>query len=166
MFGIGAFARLGQVSLRTLRYYDEEGLLRPATVDEGTGYRWYGAEQLHRLNRILALRDLGLSLSEIRPVLDDELSPAELRGMLRLRRAETHQRLAADAARLARVEARLRQIEAEDRLGDYDVVVKTLEPARVALVAERVRAFGDETLGPVFARLYPRLEQELAAAEL
>ena len=164
MFGIGAFARLGQVSLRTLRYYDEEGLLRPAAVDDCTGYRWYSAGQLHRLNRILALRDLGLSLGEIGQVLDEELSPAELRGMLRLRQAEARQRVDAEVARLARAEARLSRIEAEDCLGDYDVVVKRLEPLRVALVAENAAAFGNETLGPIFARLYPRLHTELERA--
>jgi len=63
MFGIGAFARLAQVSVRTLHYYDEQGLLRPAEIDSRTGYRWYTADQLRRLNRILALRDLQRSRS-------------------------------------------------------------------------------------------------------
>lgn len=46
MFSIGEFARLGGVSVRTLRHYDEIGLLRPATVDQDTGYRGYTADQL------------------------------------------------------------------------------------------------------------------------
>jgi hypothetical protein len=46
MFSIGEFARLGGVSVRTLRHYDEIGLLRPATVDPDTGYRGYAAGQL------------------------------------------------------------------------------------------------------------------------
>jgi DNA-binding transcriptional MerR regulator len=127
MFGVGAFGRLAQVSVRTLHYYDQQGLLRPAKIDPGTGYRWYAADQLHRLNRILALRDLGLSLAEIRRVLDDDVTLDELRGMLRLRRAEAQDRMTLEAARLARVEARLRQIELENRVDDYDVVVKPLE---------------------------------------
>lgn len=161
MFGIGAFARVAQVSVRTLRHYDDIGLLPPACVDPQTGYRWYRADQLERLNRILALRDLGLPLSEVRKVADDEVSPDELRGMLRLRQAESRERMAAEAERLARVEARLRQIEREGRIGSYDVVVKALEPRHVALVDTTAPSFGNATLGPIFDRLFGALLEEL-----
>jgi DNA-binding transcriptional MerR regulator len=62
MFSIGEFARLGTVSVRTLRHYDEIGLLEPAKVDPETGYRSYSASQLGQLNRIIALKNLGSSL--------------------------------------------------------------------------------------------------------
>ena len=81
MFTIGEFARLGGVSVRTLRHYDEIGLLRPATVDPDTGYRGYSADQLGRLNRIIALKELGLSLTQARRLLDG-ITLEELRGML------------------------------------------------------------------------------------
>jgi DNA-binding transcriptional MerR regulator len=161
VFGTGAFARLAQVSVRTLHHYDDIGLLPPARVDQQTGYRWYAAEQLHRLNRILALRDLGLPLTEVRKVVDDEVSLDELRGMLRLRQAEARERITAEAERLARVEARLRQIELEGRVGDYDVVVKPLEHHHVALVHECTTSFGNTNLGPLFGRLFGELYAEL-----
>ncbi len=87
MFSIGEFARLANVSPRTLRYYEEIGLLAPAAVDTATGYRSYSAYQLSRVHRIVALKDLGLSLEQLRPLLDD-LSAGQLEGMLRLKRAE------------------------------------------------------------------------------
>jgi DNA-binding transcriptional MerR regulator len=161
VFGTGAFARVAQVSVRTLHHYDDIGLLRPAQVDPQTGYRWYRADQLQRLNRILALRDLGLPLSEVRQVVDDEVSIDELRGMLRLRQAEARDRMASEAERLARVEARLCQIETDGRVGKYDVVVKPLEPQRVAFVDTTVTAFGNATLGPIFGRLFGELYGEL-----
>jgi DNA-binding transcriptional MerR regulator len=161
VFGIGAFARVAQVSVRTLHHYDDLGLLPPAQVDPQTGYRWYRADQLQRLNRILALRDLGLPLTEVRKVVDDEVSLDELRGMLRLRQAEARDHMAAEAERLSRVEARLRQIETEGRVGDYDVVVKPLEPQHVALVDTTAPAFGNATLGPIFDRLFGELHGEL-----
>ncbi len=161
MFGIGAFARVAQVSVRTLRHYDDVGLLPPAQVDPQTGYRWYRADQLQRLNRILALRDLGLPLTEIRKVVDDEVSLDELRGMLRLRQAEAAERMAAEAERLSRVEARIRQIEMEGRASDYDVVVKALEPEHVALVKATAPSFGNATLGPIFDQLFGELHDEL-----
>ena len=55
MFKIGDFSKLSRVSVKTLRYYDELGLLKPAHVDHFTGYRFYSADQLPQLNRILAL---------------------------------------------------------------------------------------------------------------
>ncbi len=58
MFKIGDFSRLSQVTVKALRYYDELGLLKPTHVDRFTGYRYYSATQLPRLNRILALKDL------------------------------------------------------------------------------------------------------------
>jgi len=166
VFGIGAFARAAQVSVRTLHHYDEIGLLPPAQVDPQTGYRWYRADQLPRLNRILALRDLGLPLPEIRRVVDDEVSVDELRGMLRLRQAEARDRVAAERERLARVEARLHQMEIEGRIGDYDVVVKPLEPRHVALVDTTSPSFGNLTLGPIFERLFGELFRELDRADV
>ncbi len=65
MIKIGDFSRLAQVSVRTLRLYDEMGLLKPAHIDRFSDYRYYSIEQLPRLNRILALKDLGFSLEQI-----------------------------------------------------------------------------------------------------
>lgn len=71
MFRIGEFPRLGMVSVRMLRYYDETGLLKPRRVDAETGYRLYSAGQLQRLNRIVLLRDLGVGVARMAEVLDD-----------------------------------------------------------------------------------------------
>jgi len=74
MLKIGDFSRLSQVSVKTLRYYDEVGLLKPTQVDQVSGYRYYSVAQLRQLHRILALRDLGFSLEQIAHVLDGEPS--------------------------------------------------------------------------------------------
>lgn len=124
MFKIGEFARIAQVSGRLLRYYDEIGLLKPAHVDVQSGYRYYMAEQLPRLNRILALKDLGLSLDQIGRMLDGAVSADEIRGMLMIRKAQIEQSLREEVARLRQVEVRLRQIEQEGSLWTADVVVK------------------------------------------
>ena len=93
MIKIGDFARLAEVSIVTLRHYDEIGLLKPVSVDKFTGYRYYSIEQLPRLNRILALKDLGFSLEQISTMLNG-ISLEEMRGMLKLRHAEQEQILA------------------------------------------------------------------------
>jgi DNA-binding transcriptional MerR regulator len=65
-YRIGAFAELAGVSTKTLRFYDEIGLLRPSGVDPRTRYRFYVAEQLEELAAIIELKALGASLAEIR----------------------------------------------------------------------------------------------------
>ena len=132
MLKIGDFARLSQLPVKTLRYYDELGLITPAEVDAFTGYRYYSVEQLPRLNRLLALKDLGFSLEQIRTILDNGVSHEQLRGMLMLKRAEVEDRLHHEQERLARIEARLRDIELEDHMPEYDVTLKTLPPQLVA----------------------------------
>ena len=96
MLSIGDFARHGRVSVRMLRHYDAIGLLKPAHVDQVTGYRSYEARQLSRLNRIVALKGLGFTLQHVHSIMDDEVSVEELRGMLRLRHAELQSQIATD----------------------------------------------------------------------
>ena len=62
MLKIGDFSKLSYVSAKALRHYDDLGLLQPAHIDPATGYRYYTVDQLPRLHRILALKDLGLAL--------------------------------------------------------------------------------------------------------
>lgn len=130
MFKIGEFSRLTQVTVKALRYYDQVGLLTPANTDPFTGYRFYSAAQLPRLNRLLALKDLGLALEQIGPFLDADLSPVQLRALLLIKESETRQRLEEEGERLARIEARLRQLEEPAQFA-HDVVVKRIEAQRV-----------------------------------
>ena len=137
MFKIGDFSKLSQVSVKTLRYYDEIGLLRPSEIDRFTGYRYYAASQLSRLNRILLLKGLGLSLDQIGRLLESDLPPDQLRGMLKLRRAEIERSIEEEEARLARVAALLTQIEQESiSMSNYDVVIKKVPPVRIASIRD------------------------------
>ena len=96
MLKVGEFSRLSQVTVKTLHHYDEIGLLKPAHIDPFTAYRYYSVDQLPRLHRIMALKELGLSLEQVKDILDEALSPDEIRGMLRLQRAEVQQHLRAE----------------------------------------------------------------------
>ncbi|HEY6986292.1 MAG TPA: MerR family transcriptional regulator [Steroidobacteraceae bacterium] len=137
MFKIGDFSRIARVSCRLLRYYDELGLLRPEQIERDSGYRYYSAAQLPRLNRILVLKELGLSLDEIARVLDSNLSAAELRGMLLVRRNDAQRALAEEMERLRHIESRIAQIDAEGELSVDDVIMRS-EPAQQLLSLRRV----------------------------
>ncbi len=143
MLKIGEFSKLAQVSVKTLRYYDELGLLRPNWVDRYTGYRYYTLQQLPRLNRLLALRELGFPLAQIERLLREDLPVSELQRLMQLRQAEVAHQVQAEQARLARVAARLRQIEQEGRQPRYEVLVKAVQPQLVAGIRDTIAEYRD-----------------------
>ncbi len=138
MFRIGDFSRMAQVTIRTLRLYDELGLLKPAHIDKFTDYRYYTIEQLPRLNRILALKEMGFSLEEITRLLDGNLPTPRLWEMLAQKQTEIEHEVQAAQFRLARVQSRLKQIEQEGQPPRFDVILKKAEPLVVASVREMV----------------------------
>ena len=143
MFRTGEFSHIARVSKRLLHYYDEIGLLKPAHIDPHTGYRYYSASQLPRLNRILALKDMGLALDQIARMMQADVSDEELHGMLLIKKAELEQTLLGDVQRLRRIEARLQQNQmADDAL---DVVVKSI-PAQLFLSIRAIIPSPEELL--------------------
>lgn len=138
MFKIGDFSKLGQVSVRMLRHYDQLGLLKPDHIDPFTSYRYYTAGQLSDLNRILFFKDLGFSLQQINELLTNNLPSDQLRGMLKIKQVELQREVQDGRARLARVEARLRQIEQEGQPPPYEVTTKIAEAMVIASVRQLV----------------------------
>jgi DNA-binding transcriptional MerR regulator len=136
MFKIGEFSRLGQVSTRMLRHYDKLGLLVPSHTDKWTGYRYYTLDQLSRLHRIIALKELGFSLQDIVNLLDKEdgLSVTEMRGMLLLKQRDVRQEISEASWRLQQIEARLVRLEAEGQPSPYEIVIKPVAEMAVASV--------------------------------
>ena len=111
VFTVSEVARLSGVSVRALHHYDEIGLLRPGHVGEN-GYRYYGPDELLRLQQILFHRELGFPLEEIRQALD----------------APGFDRVAALKAHRARLMAEARR---------YRALVKTLDDTLAALEGDR-----------------------------
>lgn len=130
MYSIGEYARIAQVSKRLLRYYDEIGLFQPVKIDRDSGHRYYSASQLSELNRILALKDLGLSLNQIQRFVRDDISPTEIQGMLSLKKAELEQQVLGELQCIRTIETRLKQIKERDSLVK-DVIVKEVPQQRL-----------------------------------
>lgn len=130
MFKISEFSRLSRVSLKTLRFYDQIGILKPADIDKETGYRFYAAEQLITLNRILMYKDLGFTLQQIQQLLHEEMSTEQLQGIFRQKERETKQLLEEEQARLNRIKERLLLIEQKGYV-EQEVVFKQVEAQKV-----------------------------------
>lgn len=163
MLKIGDFSTLAHTSVKTLRYYDEMGLLAPAWIDEQTGYRYYAARQLSQLHRILALRDLGFSLEQIAEMLRRGVTAEQMRGMLLLRQAEQQKRVDEETDRLSRLSSRIRLIERENTMS-YDVVLKTLPQQPIASLRETIPAYN--AIGPLYGKLAGMLGPAMAGATL
>ena len=185
MFLTGEFSRIARVSKRMLQYYDRIGLFSPEHTDPHTGYRYYSARQLPRLNRILALKDLGLTLDQVGRMVDEDITVDEIRGMLLMQKADLEQQIRESYERIQRVESRLARLSDESAGNRPAVIVKSVEPQsylsvrRVfanlaegqALMGQLLNALpakvGRGTLGNLAAVMYsPVFEMEDADSEI
>ncbi|MCE5292730.1 MAG: MerR family transcriptional regulator [Nocardiaceae bacterium] len=167
MFTIGDFARHGRVSVRMLRHYDELGLLQPARVDPHSSYRYYEAAQLSRLNRIVALKELGFNLAEVGSILDEHIDADKFRAMLEQRRSELRAQIAADTARLRQVDVRLRAIDSEEVMPTTtEIVVKSLPALRVAELIGHAQGYNPDAISPVIQPLFGQLADRMSAANV
>ena len=160
MLKIGEFAHIGQVSIATLRHYDQYGLLKPAVLDQETGYRYYTLDQLPRLNRILALKDLGFPLEQITQLLENDLSFEQLQGMFKLQQAQTQRMIDTEQARLARIAARLCQIEQEGKMPIYEVLLKQVDDLHIASIRATIPLPLQSNIQRLYGILHAYLDQQ------
>ncbi|MBF4695766.1 MerR family transcriptional regulator [Fusibacter ferrireducens] len=142
MFQIGLFSKMNRVTTKTLRHYDEIGLLKPAFVDQQTGYRYYGSTELVRLNKIIALKQLGLSLQEIQELIDQQKG---IEIFLTLKEKEIELRIKEETSKLSRLQNYSRYLKGEQNM-NYSPVIKALPEVIVAsmrLIAPNYESYFD-----------------------
>lgn len=155
MFKISDFSRLSRVSLKTLRFYDQIGILKPANIDKESGYRYYSAEQLLTLNRILMYKDLGFTLQQIQQLLCEDISTEHVRGMLQRKERDIQQLLEVEQDRLSKIQDRLSLLEREGRVEqEQEVVMKSVE-------AQKIISFCSQGTVEEIPRLFDTLEQQV-----
>lgn len=121
LYRIGEFSKLTKTTIKTLRYYDEIGLLKPDTTDRFTGYRFYGTNQLVKLHHIQSLRQIGLSIEEIKLI----LSGYGTKSILEKRRAELLDEIQNVQEQLSRIEFILSGKE-EEQFMNYQAIIKEI----------------------------------------
>ena len=85
MYKIGDFSSMSKTTIKALRYYEKEGLLKPVYIDQNTGYRYYETSQLVEISKIISLRQIGLSIKDIKNILDGY----DMKNILNKRKKET-----------------------------------------------------------------------------
>lgn len=144
MLRIGEFSKLSMVSIKTLRHYDEIGLLTPAEIDRFTAYRYYGEEQLAVAGRIRALRDMGFGLAAIGEILRSGGERSTLEKHLFLRQRELAEQAETTARQLVLLKTAITRLRKEETPMHYPVTLKQLPERRVASVRQVIPDYAKE----------------------
>lgn len=153
MYKIGEFSKISFVTVQALRHYDDIGLLKPAKVEPVTGYRYYSASQLPRIQYISALKNLGLSLDDISMLVNDDLNFQDIKKLFILKRSELQQRINNEQQRLKQVEGILDQIENAGVLPKFQVSLKKVEPILIASLREIIPEYSGGDIARMFQEL-------------
>ena len=137
MFSIGEFSKMTGLTVKTLRFYHEQGILVPTYVESGSGYRFYAASKIETARVIGSLRELEFSIAEIKEILSRHDDDADLVAFLESRRTEIRERMRNDrkiAAKLDRIIIHETEANAKMSQSNFNVEEKTIEPMLVASV--------------------------------
>ena len=137
MFKIGEFSKLSMLTIKALRFYEKEGLLIPAHVDEWSGYRFYEANQLETAANIKALRQLDFSVEEIKA----HLSGVPLQDALRAKKSELQQRRIDISTRISIINYLMEESEMK-----YQAVIKDIDECIVYSEERTLERYSDVTM--------------------
>lgn len=138
---IGEFSQLGQVSIRTLRHYDEIDLLHPQLVDPESGYRYYSVKQLEVLAQIVLLRELKFSLKEIKSLIQQD--PKIFTAALLKKDREIEKEIQRDRFRQQQIHQMIRRMQHKEK---YQVTIKKIPTFSVVSLRKKIKSFYHEGL--------------------
>jgi DNA-binding transcriptional MerR regulator len=140
-YRIGEFAEFCGVSAKTLRFYDEVGVLRPASVDPRTGYRRYLPQQLEQMASILALKNLGVPLAQVREFTAKRGSSADRRAILNQLKGKIEHSIQTATQSLNWINAALDELD-KCQL-PISVIVKRRPAVRIASIRVKLRNYAE-----------------------
>ena len=149
---IGEFSQMMQVTVKTLRHYEQKGLLMPYEVDEWTGYRYYSIDQMQRLNTIRQLQSLGFSLDEIKELYEGVHTPSI---------AQLNEKIVETERKLQQLVARRSQLL--DWMNARKKEIKTMEKFSIQSLPEIIVASHREVI-PNYAALGPLCVEKIGPA--
>jgi len=153
VYSIGDFSKITGLTVKTLRYYHEQGLLAPTCVDEQTGYRYYDRAKIEAARTIAHLRSLDLSIDEVREILRGAVEDADLRPVLERQQALLESKINRDREIVRSIHAFLTQEEEIEQImaqASFQVEEKTVDTIRIAGIRMKGR-YSD--CGGAFARI-------------
>lgn len=160
MLKIGDFSKMSRISIRMLRHYDDMGLLKPKTIDQCTGYRFYAEDQMLTAARIIALRDMGFNVSSIKEIMMHYHEAESLRSYLIVKQSELEAEALEIEKRMTLLKTAIKQLREDGVSMQYHVNVKTFPSRYVASVRKVIPSYNDE------GQLWQTMMQETCSQNL
>lgn len=159
LYKIGMFAQMNHITVKTLHYYEEQGLLAPAYVDVQNGYRYYTMDQMAVIHQITALKQAGFTLDDIKNINHG----ADEATFLAKKKSELLSRIAELTKQIAMIDS---YMFAKDKRLDTPVLIKKIPPVIVATARKRIASY-DELfeMMPAMGAEMERLGCECALSE-
>jgi len=145
MFKIGEFSKLTQVSIRMLRYYDENGLLIPEFIDKMTGYRMYSSNQIEQLNRILFLKNLGFQVKEIKKMIFS-WNQESMKKELEIQKREIELNIQTEKEKLMRICGYIEDLERQNIELNTQILIKSIPSYQVVTLRKIMPNYYNEGL--------------------
>lgn len=165
-YSIGEFSQITGLSVKTLRFYHEKGILVPSSVDESSGYRIYGAAKIEKARVIMQLRQMEFSLEDIAAVLGQCNDESDILNYLERQKQLLQQRISEDrdiVRSLSEIIAKEKTAKKVVEDGGFAVQEKTIEPMLIAGI--RMNGKYDESSAG-FARLGKAVGRHIAGAAM
>ncbi len=159
MLNIGDFSKIAKVTVKTLRHYDQIGLLKPKEIDYLTGYRKYSILQLTRLNKILFYKDLGFSLKQIFNLVEQDITVNQMKEMLSKNKSKLENDIMSAQKALETIISRINVLSLENNIPRYDI--KVIEPAAFKIVYRKMTIPTIDEITFYSTKLYDSLYVEL-----
>lgn len=167
LLSIGEFSKICEVSTKTLRYYDEIGLIHPDQINPENGYRYYSISQLKKMLYINRLKSYHFSLEEIKEILDEEADPSEekLRFALHRKRRDIQEKIDTYEYILKQMNQDILNLEQGIHLMSYldDIEVRLVETGPMNILNMRQMMSSDDYAlgyGGYYSRLYEKIARE------
>ena len=157
MLKIGDFSKLTHVSVRMLRYYDNQGLLKPSYIDPATGYRLYSADQVPGLQKIVLLRDLNFGVAETTQLLQN-WNDTYLMQSLNNKIRDIEEVIEMEKKRIEQIRFAIAHIETDKFDQYYNVTIKSIPSYPVISLRRKVDSHFDE--GKLWSELMDFVHQE------
>lgn len=157
MFKIGEFSKIAQVSVRMLRYYDEIGLLKPAQIDDLTGYRLYSIEQIPILQKIILFRDMEFNAAEITAAINN-WNNSFIIGQLENKKRQIQDAIQLEQERIAKIEIAIKDVQDEKIAIHYNVSLKSIPSYKILSLRRIIPTYNYE--GVLWHELYEFIKRE------